>query len=479
MAGISVATSSGNTATVDDSALEEFALNLRGPLLRPGDEDYDDARLIFNAMNDRRPAMIVRCTGTADVIDAVNFARAHDLLVAVRGGGHGIAGNAMCDDGLVIDLSQMNGVRVDRKAATVHAQGGATWGDLDRETQAFGLAAAGGMVSTTGIAGLTLSGGIGWTRSKHGLSCDNLVSAEVVTAGGDVVAASEDENADLFWALRGGGGNFGVVTSFEFRLHSVGPLMMATVPIFPLSDAPGILRQWRDWVGGAPDEVTSTAVLWTAPVHPDLPEHVHNQPVIMLPAFYTGPADEGRSILAPILEFGSRLGEIVDALRYRAIQTMFDPVFATRGENIGYWKSLYVKEFDDEFIDAFSERALDKDRSPLTILDIHYLGGAIMRVGADETAFAPRDAPFMVSIVGNWHDAHENDMRVAWVREAWDRFQPYSTGAVYANFMSDQGPDSDAVARAAFGGNYDRLVDVKTKYDPTNLFRLNQNIVPR
>ena len=477
MVDLRVATVTGSDVEIKEAAVEEFRSALRGSLLQPGDAGYDDARTIFNAMFDRRPAMIVQCSGTADVIDAVNFARTNNLLVAVRAGGHGIAGDAICDDGLVIDLTRMNGVHVDRQASTVRVQGGATWGDVDRETQAFGLATPGGAVSTTGVAGLTLKGGIGWMRSKYGLSCDNLLSAEVVTADGEVVNASATENEELFWALRGGGGNFGVVTSFEFRLYPVGPLIMAVIPMYPLDEAPRIIEQWRDWIESAPDEVSSSLIMWTPPADPSLPETVHNQPVAITAAFYSGPVDEGRRVLQPLREFGTPIGEIVEAMPYRDVQTAFDPFFGTRGELIAYWKSLYVNELSEAVIEIVANRASSRSSS-MTLFAVHYLGGAPGRVGAKETAFGSRDAPYMISIDGVWYDRSENDRHVSWVREVWDELQPHATGAVYLNFMGHEEGGTDEIVKAAFGDNYERLVDVKTKYDPANLFRLSQNIKP-
>ena len=478
MPPVKVASNGGATATIEESALEELTMALRGPVLRPGDSGYDAARVIFNGMFDRRPAMIIRCSGTADVIDAVNFARQHNLLVAVRGGGHNVAGNSICDGGLMMDLSPMNGVHVERKAGTVRAQGGATWGDVDRETQAFGLATPGGIVSGTGIGGLTLNGGIGWLRNKYGLSCDNLVSAEVVTASGEVVTASASENPDLFWALRGGGGNFGVVTSFEFRTHPVGPMVMAAVPMYALENARGILRQWRDWVASTPDEVTSAAVMWTMPVDPHLPEGVQGRNVVITAGLYAGSPEEGEKVLEPLRHFGRPLGEITGHLPYRMMQTAFDPFFPKTGEVISYWKSLYLRELTNEAIDIIADHGLNRS-SPLSLINIPHLGGAVRRVRPEETAFATRDAAFMVSYDGNWRSLSDNGRHTAWVRDAWSRLYPSSTGAVYLNFMGQEEQDADALVRSAFGPNYDRLVQVKTKYDPTNLFRLNQNIKPR
>ncbi|MEX0786430.1 MAG: FAD-binding oxidoreductase, partial [Dehalococcoidia bacterium] len=456
----------------------QMAMQFRGALLRPGDPGYDGARVVYNGMFDRKPGLIIRCSGTADVIDAVNFARQHDLVVAVRGGGHNIAGNAVCDDGLVIDLSQMRGVHVDRDAKTVRVQGGALWGDVDRETQAFGLVAPGGIVSHTGVAGLTLSGGIGWVRDKCGLSCDNLIAAEVVTANGELVEASEKKNKDLLWALRGGGGNFGIVTSFEFKLHPVGPIVAAAFPMYPIEKAPKILRQWRDFLEGKPDEITSAAVMWTMPVAEGLPPGAQGKAVVITGGVYAGDPNEGEKALQPLREFAEPLGEISGQLPYRAVQAAFDPFFPNTGAVHSYWKSVYANELSDELIDILADLGNNRSSS-YSLINVPYFGGAVKRVKPTDTAFWTREPSYMLSLDGNWTDPSEREQHVAWVRQAWDRLQPHSTGAVYLNFMGEETQDPDAVVRAAFGDNYARLVELKTKYDPDNLFRMNQNIKPR
>jgi FAD/FMN-containing dehydrogenase len=464
-------------ATMTDTALEGLKMAVRGPVLRPGDGGYDEARTIYNGMFDRRPALIVRATGTADVIAGVNFARDNGLDLAVRGGGHNVAGNAVCEGGLMLDLSLMNGVFIDLQGKTVRAQGGATWGAVDHETQAHGLVAPGGVVSTTGIAGLTLNGGLGWSRNKYGLSCDNLISAEVVTAKGEVITASESENADLLWALRGGGGNFGVVTSFQFRLHPLGPMVAAAIPMYAVEDASAILRKWRDWVATTPDEVSTAALCWTVPVSPHMPPPVHGKSVLITAGLYSGPTEEGERVLRPLREFGQPLFDMSGVLPFTAMQSAFDPFFPPDGSVISYWKSVYADQLTDALIDVVAGIATDR-ASPMTLLNIPYFGGAVTRVRSADTAFSTRNK-FMVSIDGNWYDKSENDSQIAWVRQAWDKVRPHSTGAVYLNFLGaeDQGT-GDAMIRSAFGGNYDRLVQVKRKYDPANLFHINQNIKP-
>ncbi len=360
-----IATTIGGPAVIDEAELDGLRMRMRGPLLRPGDPGYDQARVIFNGMFDRRPALIVRCRGVADVIDTVQFARRHQLLTAVRAGGHSVAGNSMCDAGLVIDLSRMNSVSVDRKRQVARVQGGATWGDVDRETQAFDLATPGGIVSHTGVAGLALNGGIGWLRNKYGLACDNLVSADVVTADGAVLTASADENGDLFWALRGGGGNFGVVTSFEFALHPVGPAVATVFSMYPMAATRDVLKQWREWVASAPDEASTEIVTWTAPAAPALPPSVHEREVVIAAGVYAGDAQEGMRVLQPLREFGRPLGEIAGAIPYRSVQSAFDLSLPNTGEVIAYWKSLYLENLTEAAIEIIagsrgeSQSALD------------------------------------------------------------------------------------------------------------------------
>ena len=332
-------------------------------------------------------------------------------------------------------------------------------------------------MSSTGVAGLTLNGGIGWLRNKYGLSCDNLVSAEVVTADGTLRTANATENADLFWALRGGGGNFGVVISFEFKLHPVGPLVAAAFPMYPLAQTRDILRQWRQWVVSTPDEVTSEIVLWTMPAAPDLPLAAHDQAVVIAAGVYAGRPEAGTQALQPLREFGKPLGEITGTMPFRSVQRAFDPFFPTTGEILSYWKSLYVPALSDEVIEIVAERGAHRS-SRWTMLVIQHFGGAVRQVRPDATAFATREAPFIISFMGTWHDQRKTSQHIEWVREAWNRVAPHSTGAVYLNYLGQEEQGADALVRSAFGPNYNRLVEIKTKYDPTNLFRLNQNIKP-
>ena len=470
-----IATTIGGPADIAEAEIDELRMMMRGSLLRAGQPGYDDARVIYNGMFDRRPALIARCRGAADVMDVLRFASRRRLLTAVRGGGHSVAGASMCDEGLVIDLSQMSGVVVDHKRRVARVQGGATWADVDRETQAFGLATPGGIVSHTGVAGLTLGGGIGWLRNKYGLSCDNLVSADIVTADGAVLTANADENADLFWALRGGGGAFGAVTSFEFMLHPVGPMVAAVFSMYPMAATRDVVKRWRDWVASAPEEATSEIAMWTAPAAQSLPFSVHDREVVIAAGVYAGDLQEGMRVLQPLREFGAPLGEIVGEIPYRIVQRAFDPFFPNTGAVISYWKSLYLGDLNDAAIEIMADSAENRS-SPSTMVFVQHLGGAVRRLRPDETAFAVRDAPFVMNFMGNWRDARETPRHVAWVREAWKRLSPHSTGAVYMNYLGREERDADSLARATFGANYDRLVQIKAKYDPTNLFRLNHSI---
>ena len=471
---------SGLVQDVNRQELEGFLSTLRGPALRPDTKAYEEARVVFNAMHDQRPGLIVKCSGTADVVAALKFAADKRLLVATRAGGHSVASNSSCQGGLVIDLSEMTGVYVDPVGRTVRVQAGATWGDVDRETQLHGLAVPGGAVSTTGVAGLTLGGGIGWLRRKHGLSCDSLLSVEIVTADGDVRTASAQEHQDLFWALRGGGGGFGVVTSLEFKLFSVGPMVHVAIPFYPIEDAPKIYGAWRDWVATIPDDVTTHAHTWTIPEDPPvMPPEIRGRAVIFTPAVYAGPPENGDKVLAPTRKFGTPLFEISGPMPYIALQQAFDPFFGELGKHLCYWKSIFLNELSDPVIDILVRRAAERP-DPWTLINVAALGGAIARVGAEETAYLSRSAPFMVSIDGNWHEPAKSEPSIAWVRSFWRELEPLSTGAIYLNFLTDSG-EGDVATQAAhsvYGASWDRLAEVKAKYDPTNLFQVNMNIAP-
>ena len=455
-----------------DTSLDELRAEFRGELITPTDDQYDSARRVWNGMIDKRPSVIARCTGIADVVVAVNFGRENGFPLAVRGGGHSVAGNGVCDDGIVIDLSPLKGVRIDPAARTARAQGGATWGLFDRETQVFGLATTGGVVSTTGIGGLTLGGGLGWLARAFGTTCDNLLSADVVTAPGEIVTASAEENADLLWGLRGGGGNFGVVTSFEYRLHPVGPLVFGG-PIFHRGeDAAEALRFFREFVATAPDELTLIAALMTAPEAPFLPDEAHGSLVVGIAACYAGGLEDGERALQPLREFGRPVADLVGPMPYTALQSMFDASYPG-GSLQYYWKSNYLDELSDELIEIIVDFARRKT-SPFSNFYFEHLGGAIAR--GEDAAFGHRNALFDFTIISAWADPATAEEHIAWTRAFWEAARPFASDAVYVNNLGAEGEER---VRAAYSDQrYDRLVELKNRYDPGNLFRLNQNIQP-
>jgi FAD/FMN-containing dehydrogenase len=453
-------------AGLDDEAVSALAAGLRGQLLRPGDAGYDAGRTVWNAMIDRRPALIAHCLGVADVIAAVGFARDHGLPVAVRGGGHSVAGTAVADGALVVDLSPMKGIRVDPAARTVRAEGGVTWAELDAETQAFGLATTGGTVSATGVAGLTLGGGLGWLMRCYGLACDNLCSVDVVTADGRLLTASADEHPDLFWGLRGGGGNFGVVTSFEFALHEVGPTLVAGPLFHPLPAAREVLRHYRDLVPTWPDALTCHAAILTSPEGAQL--------AALLPA-YIGPLDTGEAAVRPLRAIGSPAADLVGPIPYRALQTMFDAAFPAGRRN--YWKSGFLRGLDDGAIDVLVD-GYSRAPSPYCALFLEHYGGEACRVPPDATAFPHRSAPFNLIVLAAWDDPTQDGANLAWAREVWAAMQPHAVDGVYVNYLSDVRQEGENRVGAAYGLNYARLAALKQTYDPTNRFRSNQNIAP-
>ena len=452
--------------------VEALRSDFRGEILLPGDDDYDNARKIWNATIDRHPALIARCSTTSDVVHAVNFARDNKLLLAIRGGGHNIAGNAMCDDGIVIDLSKMKAARVDPGARRVTIEGGATLADLDAATQAHGLATPVGINSTTGIAGLTLGGGFGWLSRKYGMTVDNLESVEVVTADAQVVHASAQEHPDLFWALRGGGGNFGVATRFEYRLHPVGPDVLSGLIFYPFSEAKSVLQQYRTFAANAPDELSVWTVLRQAPPLPFLPESIHGKEVIALALLYAGDPRLGEPLIAPLRKFGTCVGEHVGIQPYTAWQQAFDPLLTPGARN--YWKSHNFSMLDDRLFDAVIE-FVGKLPSPQCEIFFGAIGGATTRAAPDSAAYAHRDAQFVMNVHGRWEDPADDERCIAWARDYFNASAPFASGGVYVNFLTAE--EGDRV-RSAYGANYDRLVKVKRKYDPDNLFRMNQNINP-
>ncbi len=459
---------------LNEADITALAADFRGEIISPGDAGYDEARRVWNGMIDKHPALIARCTGTADVAAAVKWTRGRDMPVAVRGGGHNVAGNAVNDGGIVIDLSPMNGIFVDPAKRTARAQPGVNWGDLDHETQAFGLATPGGEVSMTGIAGYTLSGGMGLLQRKWGLACDNVLAAEVVLASGEVVTASAIEHSDLYWAIRGGGGNFGIVTSFEFGLHSLGPEIFSAAVLYPFPEATRIMRAWHEFAQQAPDELTTQVLFWGLPPLPDLPEHRHGEPIVILAGMYAGSAEAGERALQPLRACGEPIVDFSGVSTYVGAQASFDEFFPDTQRY--YWKSLYLEALDDALIDAIIATLGDRP-SPQTLIALRHLGGAIGRVPVEATAYPHRRALYNLSIDATWDDPADDERMIAWVRQAWQTLRDRTGGGVYLNFAG-LGEENDDLARAGYGANYDRLKQIKARYDPENLFRGNINIRP-
>ncbi len=459
--------------TLGPASLDALRNTLGTALIAPGDDRYDSARRVWNGMIDRRPAAVARCRGVADVIQCVHVAREEGVPLAVRGGGHNVAGFGTCDGGLVIDLSRLRGVRVDPQARTVRCGGGALWGDVDRETQAFGLGVPGGIVSTTGVAGLTLGGGQGWLRRTYGMTCDSLLSADVVTADGRLLTASDERNEALFWALRGGGGNFGVVTSFRFRARPVGPMVAFAGPVYPLEVASEVIARLVGYLADAPDAVNPSATFWTIPPVPAFPEALHGRDVVIVGAVHAGAPEEGEEAMKPLRSLADPLLDMSGILPYAAVQQLFDPFFPAR-ELQYYWKSIYLDRLDDAVV-AELVRQVRSRPSPLSMIAVWALGGAMGRPPAD-TAVGDRDAPYVVEVLANWSAPDDTGPNVRWTQEAFEAMKPFGSGRTNLNFPG--GGDDEEFNRAAFGSSYERLASIKRKYDPTNLFRLNQNIVP-
>ena len=465
-----MATTTGAPAGTLNGALEGLRATVRGEVNAP------DIRPVFNAMHRGQPAVTISCTGTADVIEAVNFAREHNLPVAVRGGGHSIAGLSSIDGGVLIDLAPMSGVVVDPERKRAYVQGGAVLADVDRETQRFGLVAPSGVVSDTGVAGLTLGGGYGWLRRKYGLACDSLVEAQVVCADGQVRTASADSNPDLFWALRGGGGNFGVVSSFTFDLKELGPDVAFAAVMYPLEEVADVLRKWRAYVEQAPNEVTSVCVTITFPANPEMPEAVHDRPVAIIGGVYAGDVEEGMKEMQPLRELGTVLFDMSGPTPFTAVQSGFDPLFP-RNALRAYWKSTYLQELSDDAIDVIAGRALDRP-APLTLVNTFHMGGAIGDVDPEETAFAERSAPYMISIDGMWTEPADDAANIEWVRSAYGHSTRSATEACTSTSPAAPTRQPSAGVDSAFGRNLLRLAELKAVYDPENFFKLNDNIPP-
>ncbi len=472
MPDLMVRTRGGEKTVLASTELERFATSLRGDIVPKGSPHYEDVRRIWNGMVDRRPALVARCHSAADVLRAVRFAREHDLLFSMRGGGHNIAGNALADEGLLIDLAPMRAVRVDPARRTGRAEGGVTLGEFDTETQQFALATPLGINSTTGIAGLTLGGGYGWLSRTYGLTVDNLLSADVVTADGALVTSSEQENSDLFWALRGGGGNFGVVTSFEYRLHPVGPEVLAGLIVHPFDNAAQLLRRYRDVVEAAPDALSVWAVMRKAPPLPFLPTSVHGKEVLVLAVCYAGDLAAGERALRPLRAIGTPHADVVGPAPYAAFQTAFDPLLTPGARN--YWKTHNFMTLNDELLDTLVAQVAELP-GPQSEIFLAHLGGAISRKPDDATAYMGRRAQFVMNVHARWDDDSMDGNFITWARDVYNAAAPFAAGGAYVNFLTQE---EQGRVRDAYGTNYDRLAAIKAKYDPSNVFRVNQNIVP-
>ena len=450
----------------------ELKVRVRGQVIEPGDAGYDDALKVYNGMIDRHPALIVRCADVADVVAAVDFGRSHDLRVSIRSGGHNAGGLGVCDDGLVIDLSLISYVQVDPEAQTVRVGAGSTWGDVDHATHAFGLAVPSGIISTTGVGGLTLGGGIGYLTRKYGLSIDNLLSADVVLADGRFVTADEQHSADLFWALRGGGGNFGVVTSFLFQAHPVDTVYAGPM-LWEMERAPALLRWYREFITHAPDDMNGFFAFLIVPPGPPFPEHLHSKNMCGIVWCYTGPPESAEAAFQPIREQFPPALDFVGSIPHPALQGMFDPLYGPGLQ--WYWKADFVEELSDEAIALYIEHGSQLPTMQST-MHLYPINGAAGRVGQDDTAWSYRDATWAEVIVGVDPDPANKDLITAWARRYWDAVHPFSAGGAYVNFMMDE--ESEARVKASYRDNYERLTVVKRKYDPTNFFRVNQNIKP-
>lgn len=456
---------------INETTIEEFKATLRGQLIQPNDEGYDDARKVYNGMIDRRPRLIARCSDVADVIAAVNFGRSNDMLVAIRGGGHNGAGLGICDDGLVIDLSLIKYTRVDPEARTVRVGGGCTWGDVDHATHAFGFATPSGIISTTGVGGLTLGGGLGHLTRKCGLSIDNLLAADMVLADGSFVTASAEENDDLFWAIRGGGGNFGVVTAFLFRLHPISTIIGGPT-LWPLEQATEVMQWYRDFIPTAPEDLNGFFAFLTVPPGPPFPEQLHLKKMCVVVWCYTGSEADADDVFQPIKEFGPPALYGIHSMPFPALQSAFDPIYPPGLQ--WYWKADFVNELSDEAIALHVKHASEMPTMHSTT-HLYPIDGAAHRVGNNDTAWSYRDTKWSQVIVGVDPDPANNEQITAWTKEYWEALHPYSAGGAYVNFMMDEGENR---VKATYRDNYERLVAIKHKYDPTNLFRVNQNIKP-
>jgi len=472
MLGIKAKTIDGHLINVEPSSLETLKSNLHGKMIAPQDSEYDRARLIWNSIIDKRPALIVQCTGTADVIKVVRFAKEHNLLISVRGAGHNIAGRALENDVILIDLSQLRYVHVDPEEATATVSPGATLSDLDQEAQMYGLALPVGINSTTGVAGLTLGGGFGWLSRKYGMTIDSLISAEVITVDGDRVVCSKDKNTELFWAIRGGGGNFGVVTSFKFKLHKVGPIVFSGPVVFDIKDAKEVFHRYREFCKNAPDEVTVWTVIRHCPPFPFVDPSYKGKPVLILVGMYNGPTEKGKEVLSKLKEMGRTIGDGLAPHPYTAFQKAFDPLLTPGARN--YWKTHNFKNLDDQLINTFLEYA-QKLPSLQTELFFAQMGGETNRVAKDATAYPHRDVKFIMNVHTRWEDKSDDKLCISWAREFFEAVRPFATGGAYVNFVSE----GDENLEGTYLENIEKLAVIKAKYDPKNILRSNFNISPK
>ncbi len=465
----------GAETFIEDVLITAFKNNIQGEVLSDGESGYDESRVIYNGMFDIKPALIVRAITVDDVVKTVNFSRDNNILLAVKGGGHSVAGKCLCEGGITIDLRLMNGVYVDPQAKVARVGGGTLLGEMDRATQEYGLAAPAGIVSDTGVSGLTLGAGFGWLRAKFGLSIDNLLSVEIVTADGQFRHASESENKDLFWAVRGGSGNFGVVTTFEFRLHPVGPELMFSGPMYPAENAKHIITSWLEFMKTAPDEFSSMVIMMTVPELDPFPKEIHGRDAIMLGGVHCGSVEEGEKFIKPLREFGELLFDLSGPKKYTEIQTMFDSPMP-QGSMICYFTSLYLETCNDEAVDTLIQ-SFNERQAKLVPFVIQDLSGASMRVRSQKTAFGDRSAPYLLELNSAWLDPKDSERNISWTRENMQKFRKFSTGGAYLNH-SGLNEEGEALVKRTYGANYERLQQIKKKYDPGNLFRLNQNIPP-
>lgn len=467
MEALTALKSNGEAVNLPYKSIDDLRKNFKGGLFHSGDDRYEECRLIWNGMIDRKPAIIARCKSADDVVAAVRFARQHDLLISVRSGGHHVSGKSICDKGMVIDLYDMRGVRVDKDRQTAMVDGGAKLGDIDKETHKYGLVAPLGVVSATGVAGLALHGGYGWHSRKYGLSLDNILSMEVVTADGKLVKASADENPDLFWALRGGGGNFGIVTSFEFKLYPIGSKIWQLFTFHPVSDSKKCLEFMRDYMPDAPDELSVIGVFWNAPDEEFIPEKYRGQPVFIFLGCYTGSLEEGEKAIAPFRKLGTPVADLSEPVSFVDFQQLLDEDYPD-GRNY-YWKSSYINKLDGNTIDMLIDYAA-KRPSPINSLDVWALGGKMSRIDSDSAAFYQRKSPFMIGMEANWDDPAQTDANVKWARNVYDDLMKTNDIGLYLNFPGF-GEEGDDLLRKTYGPNYDRLKEIKKKYDPDNFFK--------